>query len=695
MGLLAPLFLLGALTIAVPIVIHMIQRERKEEVEFPSLMFVRKIPFHSFRRQRVRNWFLLLLRCAALLLLLFAFTRPFFRAAALAAVTEGAREVVVLVDRSWSMGFGDRWASAQAAATDVLDDLAADDRATVILFDSGAESSPRSTTDRASLRSLVTNADIGSGVTRYGPALKLAEGIFEASGLPRLEAVLISDFQRSGVESASGVRFPTGTVLTPIPVGGDEEDVTNVSVAGVLFQREYFSGRERIQVAARLTNRNAAPVSGLDVALEVEGREVESLSADLPESGSVTVDFAPVTLGDEPMTAAVRIASDALPADDVFWFVVSPGQVVTVLLVGSGRTGDESNLFLTRALGIGSEPAFDVRTVNIDALTASDLADREVVILNDARAPSGAAGTALRTFVEEGGGLFVASGERSAWPSGAPDLLPGALGPPADRAGRGGSLGFVDYTHPVFEVFGAPRSGDVTTTRFFRFRPVEPTGDAAVLARFDDGNPALIERRIGNGAVLLWASSIDTFWNDFAKKPVYLPWVHRVVEHLADYSPPTPWFSSGQVLNLAEQDVSLGDGGSGAADYVLMSPSGQRMPVDVGGRAGYIDLTEQGLYEVHHANAPDALPLSLAVNVDLAESDLTPVDPEELASMVTGRAGGSREDGSAAAPERVIPAEDLERQQSVWWYLLLAAALLFLSETLVSNRLSRTQLSAG
>ena len=693
MGLLAPLFLLGAVTIAVPIIIHMIQRERKEEVEFPSLMFVRKIPFHSFRRQRIRNWFLLLLRCAALLLLLFAFTRPFFHAAALAAVTEGAREVVVLVDRSWSMGFGGRWAAAQAAAVDVLDDLAADDQATVILFDSGAESGQRSTIDRASLRSFVTNADVGSGVTRYGPALKLAEGIFEASDLPRLEAVLISDFQRSGVESASGVRFPPGTVLTPVPVGGDEGDLTNVSVAGVLFQREYFSGRERIQVAARLTNRNAAPVSDLDVTLEVEGRAVEALTADLPESGSTTVDFAPVTLDDEPMTGAVRIEGDALPADDVFWFVVSPGQVVTVLLVGSGRAGDDSHLFLNRALAIGSEPAFDVRTVTVDALTAADLADREVVILNDTRPPSGVAGAALATFVEEGGGLFVVSGERSAWSAAAPDLLPGALGPPADRAGRGGALGFVDYSHPVFEVFSAPRSGDVTTTRFFRYRPVEPAEDATVLARFDDGSPALVERRIGSGAVLLWASTIDTFWNDFAKKPVYLPWVHRVVEHLADYSPPTPWFSSGQVLNLAEQDVSLGDGGVGGADYVVMSPSGQRMPVDVGGRAGYIDLSEQGLYEVHDATAPDARPLSLAVNVDLAESDLTVVDPEELASMVTGRAGGARTDGSAA-PERVIPAEDLERQQSIWWYLLLAAALLFLSETLVSNRLSRTQLNA-
>ena len=691
MGLLAPLFLLGLATVAVPVILHMIQRERKEEVEFPSLMFLRKVPYRSFRRQRIRHWFLLLLRCAALLLLLFAFARPFIRAAALAAVTDGAREVVVLLDQSYSMSYGDRWEDAQALATDTIDALDPGDRATVILFDGGARTGPRSTTDRASLRNQIANAEVGSGTTRFGPALQLAEGIFEASDLPRLEAVLISDFQRAGVESAIGVRFPQGTVLTPIPVGEEDTTEDNVSVAGVLFEREYFSGRERIQVAARLTNRGPNAITGLGLTLEMEGREVEALTADLPPAGSTTIDFAPVTLGDAQMFGAVRIAPDALPADDVFHFVASPGQVVTVLVVGSATAQDDANLFLTRALGIGSEPAFDVRSTTLQGFSPADLADRQVVVLNDTRPPSGEAGEALEAFVEAGGGLLVVSGERTAWPQDDPGLLPGRVGAPADREGRGGSLGFVDYSHPVFEVFGAPRSGDVTTARFFRFRPVEPSSEATVVARFDDGSPALIERRVGAGRVLLWASTIDTFWNDLAKKPVYLPFIHRMVQHLADYSAPTPWFLAGQVLNLAEQDVSLGEGGTAAAEYVVMSPTGERLPVAVGGRAGFIDLTEQGVYEVHDANAAVERPLILAVNVDLAEADLSTVDPDELASMVTGRAGGDRT--AAGGPARVIPPEDLERRQSVWWYLLVAAALLFVAETLVSNRLSRTVLS--
>ena len=694
MGLLAPLFLLGAAAIAVPVIIHMIQRERKEVIEFPSLMFVRKIPFHSFRRQRIRNWPLLLLRSAALLLLMLAFARPFFQAGALAAVTAGEREVVIMLDRSYSMGYGDTWERAKAAVDDVVDGLGAEDRATVIFFDTGAQAGPRSTTDRASLTGLVADAELSGRSTRFGPALKLAEGIFEDSELPVLEAVLVTDFQRSGVESATGVRFPEGTVLTPISLASADGDASeNVSVAGVLFDREYFSGRERVVIAARVTNRGNRPVEGLDVTLSFDGRDIETLTTDLPANGSSTVDFAAVTLGEAVMAGTVRTEPDALPVDDTFHFVVSPGQVVRVLVIGNERgneRGGDADLYLRRALGIGSSPAFDVATTRIDAFTSSDLDGRQVVILNDSRPPTGQAGRDLATFVEQGGGLLVISGERSAWPADGPDLLPGTTGSPVDRDGRGGAIGFVDYSHPVFELFSAPRSGDVTTARFFRYRPVELGDGATTLARFDDGSPALTERQVGAGRVLLWSSTLDSFWNDLALKPVYLPFVHRLTEHLAGYTPPTPWFSTGQVVDLSEQKVTLGTGGLDAAEYVAISPAGRRISVSEGDRAGFLELDEQGLYEVRDATSAETATLMVAVNVDLAESDLTAVDPEELASTVTGRVGGEREAG--ALPVREIGDDDLERRQSIWWYLLVAAFLFFVAETVMSNRLSRVAL---
>ncbi len=689
MAFLAPLFFLGVAALAVPVIIHMIQRERKEVLEFPSLMFIRKIPFHSFRRQRIRHWFLLLLRCAAVALLLAAFARPFFRSPALAAVSSGAREVVVMLDRSYSMGYGDRWDRAKAAAIDVVDSLGPEDLATVIFFDSGAAAGPRSTSDRVSMRGLISDAELGSGTTRFGPALKLAEGVFADSDLPRLEAVFVSDFQRSGVESATGVRFPQGPVLTPIAV--TDSVTANVGVAGVIFEREYFSGRERVAVAARVTNRSDRPVSDLAVSLEIDGREVEAMTAELAANGSSTVTFSPVTLGDRPVVGAVRTGGDELPTDDVFYFVASPGQVVSVLIVGNDRGASDGALYVNRALGIGSTPAFDVRTTTVGSFTAGDLVGREVVVLNDTRPPTGQAATALERFVAEGGGLMVVAGERSIWPLDGPDLLPGTAGVPLDRTGRGGSLGFIDYSHPVFELFGGPRSGDLSTARFFRYRSIDPGETAIVLARFDDGNPALVERRVGEGRVLFWASTVDNFWNDLALKPVYLPFVHRLTEHLAGYVPPTPWYSAGQVLNLVEQRSLLDDAGLADANLVAVSPSGDRVPVSEGERSGFLTLAEQGLYEIRDARTTADSPLTLAVNVDLSESDLTAIDPDELASSVTGRVvtGPS---AAASGAGREFSSEDLERRQGVWWYLLIAAFLLFVSETVVSNRLSRTAL---
>src|SRR5436309_15196842 len=128
MGFVAPLLFAGLVAVAIPIFIHLIQRERKRVVEFPSLMFLRRIPYQSVRRRRIRHWPLLLLRAAAIALIVAAFARPFLRQSAVAnAVTGGAREVVILLDQSASMGYGDHWVRAQEAARGVVRGLGQDD----------------------------------------------------------------------------------------------------------------------------------------------------------------------------------------------------------------------------------------------------------------------------------------------------------------------------------------------------------------------------------------------------------------------------------------------------------------------------------------------------------------------------------------------------------------------------------------
>jgi hypothetical protein len=629
---------------------------------------------------------LLLLRCVALALLVLAFARPFFRASALGFSTSGVSEVVILIDRSYSMSYGDHWNRAKIAANNVIEELSSDDRATLIFFDRGAvQAGPRSTTDHTSLRGFVNGAELSSGSTRFGPALELAERLLQESSFLRHKVVLISDFQQSGVESVAGVRFPTGTLFSAVPIQNDRS--ANVSVTGVSFEREYFSGRERVMFSARITNRSNDPVDNIEVALDVGEREIERLSVSLLASESATVDFKPVTFEAITMIGAIRISSDQLPTDDTFYFTAAPGELVNVLLISSNLSNRDANLYLTRALGIGSSPTFDVTQTTVGSFAVSDLSNYQVVVLNDVPSPSEEIGLALEKFVEEGGGLLFVSGERSAWSEERLKIFPGTVEPPIDRVGRGGSFGFVDYSHPIFELFGMERSGDVTTARFFRYRPIDVSETATVLANYDNGSPALVEHHVGKGKVLFWASTLDNFWNDLALKPVYLPFVHRLTEHLASYTPPVSWFLAGQVLDLGQERSLLSDFGLEDADLVAISPSGQLIPVTEAEQSGFINLVEQGFYEIHDASTTSRQPLILAVNVDLSESDLSAVDPDEFASYVTGRANQNQSDLDTVVQE--VSSKDLERRQRIWWYLLIAAVLFLVSETVISNRLSR------
>jgi len=284
--------------------------------------------------------------------------------------------------------------------------------------------------------------------------------------------------------------------------------------------------------------------------------------------------------------------------------------------------------------------------------------------------------------VQDGGGLFIAAGPRASWPMEA-DILPASLSQPIDRSrGESARVGALEYGHPVFEVFRAPRSGDFSSARFYAYRSVTAAPNTQVLARFDAGTPALVERKVGSGHVMLWASTLDLSWSDLPLKPVFLPFVHRSMVHLANYTEPTPWLTIGQVF-----DPDASSAKAQATGRLALTPSGKRLPLeDEGSQAQVLELTEQGFYEIRGQKANSDVTV-VASNVDPAESDLTALDPAEV---ITAATGGTAQAGQQAALDVPLTPEAQERSQRLWWYLLATGILLLGADTLFSNWLSKT-----
>jgi len=696
---LAPWFLAGLAAIGVPVMVHMIQKERKEVLRFPSLMFLSRIPYQAVRRQKVRHWFLLVLRCLAIILLAIAFSRPFFlkKGGLAGTAMKMGRDVVILLDRSYSMEYGSRWRRAQAAAKDAVDKLGSNDRAVVVYFGGTATMVGTGlTNDKRALLKAIDTTKPTADFTRYDVAFRAAQRIFGDTARPRREVVLVSDGQRAGWGGRELPPLPVGTTFTQANLSDSVTSNVFVTRADVRYIDNDTSGREHVVVAARLANRSDRPAMNHLVKLEVNGRQLQAKPVNVPANGTADVEFADMPIPPGLSRGVIQADADSLQRDNLYYFVLARKAPTPVLVVEAPSADTMAGLFLTRALSIGDRPTFQVKTVRPDQISAELLKERKLVVLNDVPVPGGTAGQLLTDFVKHGGGLLVTLGSHSdpgQWPSLANELMPRPSGSPIDRvAERGEILGFLDRGHPVFEAFNAPRSGDFSSARFYRYWPVTAGQNDRQLARYGDSRPALVERRVGAGRVLLWSSDLDGLWNDVPLQPVFLPFIRQAATYASGYKDDRLAATVGQAVSPAvlfgddappTDSVAAKEIASRQAQYVAITPSGKQGRFGVPGGLVTLELAEQGFYELKRTSGSAVETRLLPVNVDLTESDLAPLDAGVLEVAVAPRTAGEQAKVAPLSPR------DVERRQGVWWYLVVIALLLFGVETLLSNRLSR------
>jgi hypothetical protein len=685
MGLafLVPAFLAGLAALAIPVVLHLRHRERDRPVRFPSLMFLERLPIRTARRQRITDWPLLLLRVAAFALLALAFARPFAGGAAAVAAAERVRAVVLLLDRSLSMSHRDVWPAALDSARAVVTELGPRDRVAVVLFDDAAEVVQPLTTDRAAARAAVDGARPTARATRYVAALRAARQVLAGAPDVAGEIVVVTDLQRTGTAGLAGLELPVGLTVRAVTVAAPSR--ANAAVAGVDVQRLHDAARPRLAIQARVATRELAAPRRAHLTLTLNGRSSGSRDVTLPAGGSLPVAFDPVPLPAGRIRGTVTLDSDALGADDVLHFTVAADDELRVLLVAPEDAWGDETLFFTRALAIGRAPAIRLERRRPTTLTATALHGTALVVLWDTPPPGGVSGDVLAAWVRGGGGLVLVAGRRLAAraPSAATPLVPATLRGSTDRlADRGGALGEVSLEHPLFTPF-RDAGAALGAPRFLRYPRVEPGPETETLARFDDGLPAVVERRLDGGRVVLIATPLDARAGDFPLQPAYLPFLRRLVIHASGHEAAPLWQFTGETWRAPPRER--------LPEPVIATPAGAiiRPTVPEGGIAGgrggggpAVALDEAGFYAAYQGRVAGEPLAVVAVNAPPGESDLTPVDPRELLL------GVRQSDSTAAAASGEGPptAVEVERRQRLWRVLLVLAAVALLAETLVSNR---------
>ena len=697
MGLLAGVFaVVGAVGASIPLVIHLLNRERARRLVFSTVRFIQMSHQTNVQRHKLKRLLLLLMRILMLLLLGFAFARPYFAEdPATAPELGGVRNAVIILDTSYSLQYTDVFEEAKKEAIKRLDSLESADAVALILSADKVRQVLPIDSEHSHIRSAIENAELTNYTTDYLDAIQTADEILKAVSVGQKQIYLVADLQKSGWENFLETdRLSPDVDIEFVDVGTEQQN--NRAVTAINVPPVVLLDQKDAELVARIHNYSTERVENLPVSLFIDNDLVETIQLDIEPKDSIDAAFRiRIDLQTESAhTGRVEIETDALDIDNVRYFTVQSMKSIKAHCVNGERKRndiDDETFFLTRALvDVGDEGVPIDYTESTTIPAADAMQEFDVLILANVSKISAAEAEKLKTYVNGGGGLILTLGDQvdsgvyqqhlgGTENSLLPCTLMQAVGDPIGKE-EFQVIANVAYRHPIFAPFSNPNHGDFAKGRFFRYYQSTPTSDATVIAVFDDGNPAVVEKIYGNGRVLCYTSTIDREWNDLPIHGVYLPFLHETIKYLAlKQAGKVPDYRVGDGFEYNGSQDNAGN------EVAVFDPDSKetRLSLNEQGNLFYEDTHNPGIYAVHQSGVEQHY---FVINVDTVESDLTPRNPEELTSMLIGTTETDRTP-TELTPEVVKKyKEDVERNQSLATFLLLAVFALAIGEMFLANR---------
>jgi hypothetical protein len=657
MGFVTPWFLAGLLAVGLPLWLHLLERQNPVRVLFSSLMFFERRTQRPIRHRRLRYLLLLASRLALLSLLALAFARPVLERPPAAALGS-PRNRIVAVDSSLSMNYQGRWARARAEAMGLVEKLGAGGRARVLAFGPGVRILTDLTDDRTALRSAVASLAPTSSRNSYGELGQSLRSL--AQNTPEgVEVHVISDFQQSAMPGRfADLSLPaTASLVVHNVAEGDSGNWCVESVKGT--SRLYEKQPPRLEVTVAGFN---TPAAARRVTLAINGRQVASQPASVPEAGRATVEFTGFEVPYGHSRAEVRIDSaDPLAADDSRLFSFERADPLPILFLQEPGRKREALYFRTALASTGQSPFTLREATPVEAASLAVERFAFVVLADVPRLPS-LLEQRLKSYGEAGGGVLLIMGPSIALSGEAP-LLKRRVSDvryTAREQERFQQVAHADSTHAALR--GSRRFAGV---KFFRYARWEAPTEA-VLARLSDGSPLLVEEPLGAGRLLVLTSTPDNIWNDLPVHPLFVPFVTESARYLSG-------IDEGEAQATVDSILELQKRRDPRSTVEALDPAGRRaLTLAEAVSSRDLVLSSIGFYEIRR---PGQVTL-VAVNADSRESDLRPIPDDALAMW---RSTGRTEAGATSATSPKPAPRDL------WRIVLFVAFLAAVIESVLGN----------
>ena len=674
----------------------MIRRTPKGRVPFSTTMFLEASPPKITKRSRLDNWPLLLLRALALALLVAAFARPFLREILdiekQAAV--GARHVV-LIDTSASMHREDLWDQAVDKTTEILDAADDADQFSVMSFDrrptavvsfeewKTLESATRSEITEKRIRELKptwAHTDLGAAIVRAAEALDSLTKEEAESEFTRT-ITIVSDLQSgSKLDELQSYEWPDGVFVKLERLNVDKDSKTN---AGVQVLSD-GSVDESPETWLRVYNSADSVREEFEIVWVDENGtqhgDARNVYVAPGRSRSVRVPAAPQDF----IASRLMLVGDDQDFDNTVHLNETGPEHISVHYYGGDDSDDPEALrfYIDRAF-----PATRFRRVqvvgpdeqgNIEPITNSV----RLVVATDGIEANRI--NSLREYLTDGGTMLYVSGGPGEQESLARLLEVDHLEIVEAKVDDYVMVTNVDFAHPMFAAFDDVRFADFTRIHVWNHRSIKIDGlkDFSVLASFDDGDPAIVEKRIGKGRVILFTSGWNPSDSQLALSTKFVPLLNSMLDIGSVRFDTSARYVVGDDVSLAgfqSEDVDTA---------TVVSPDGTE--INLASLEKSFDQTSlPGTYTIASAASAPRFTVNLAANESKTEA--LPVSQLETLGVKLFKDSVTPTAEEAAETQRQLQAQELESRQKFWQWLIAATLIVILLETWLAGSMVRTQ----
>ncbi len=665
MGFLSPWFLGGLAALGLPLYIHLLRQYKQTPMPFSSLMFFERRTQSSIKHRRLKYLLLFALRSLFILLLVLAFARPFVRSSVATSLSSG-KHVIFALDNSFSMRQGDRFSRAKSDALSAVNSLGATDRGQIVTFGGAAKLLTDMTGDKGALRAAIQSIEPGDDASSYSELSRVLRSTAETVKSDITAEVFTDDQKSSWPASFADARLDPGTKLNLHSYA--DKFIPNFTVESVDAPRRVFDTK-KVRTLATIAGFNT-PDATRTVTLVANGKTLETKQVKVPANGRATAEFLTLDAPYGITKCEIRIDSaDAFPDDDKWLFAVERSDPKPALLVHTANDVN-SPIYIRTALEAATEAAFTVDVDTVEQAAAAQLSKYAWVILSDTGPLPQRLNDEITRYVQNGGSVMITLGKNSV----AGAKLPAAgiqllqirtLNVEHDRPL---TVAQIDNSYPSF---GAGENwGGVEFVQMAKLTLAQDP-DTRIAARLSDGSPLLVDRKVGEGHVIVFTSALDNVASNLPLQPVWLPFIEQTTHEMGGIGSARANYRVGSYVDLRtvkEKNVPV----------EIIGPDGKRaMSLSESAKATTFQFPTQGYYDIRRANGREEM---AAVNPDRRESDFTQLTPDTL--NLWKNTGVGTFSGTAAASA----GNKNEEPSELWWWVVALLALMAIAETIVGNR---------